>query len=162
MNFFDPACQTGPHTAATFGLCDDENGSMAYVDTGRPQRWIATVNNRSGHSVTFTAIDKCVIQDAEHPGRGRCDAMLTTPTHLYLVELKNQRAGWIDHALAQLESTLAFLVAAHDVSVYSRRKAYACNKRHPHFVEIEQERKLRVMRRYGFRLDIQASVVIVD
>ncbi|MEY4978801.1 MAG: hypothetical protein RLZZ352_1071 [Pseudomonadota bacterium] len=48
-----------------FGVCDDQTGQTAYVDTfvGNADHWIATVENKNQVPVTFTAIDKCVIQD---------------------------------------------------------------------------------------------------
>ena len=79
MDFFQPACQSGPFQQARFGLCDDQNTTPAYVDTEHPEKWVATVENPAGQPVIFTAIDKCVIQDAELPSQGRCDGMLTTP-----------------------------------------------------------------------------------
>ena len=35
MDFFQPACQSGPFQQARFGLCDDQNTTPAYVDTCR-------------------------------------------------------------------------------------------------------------------------------
>lgn len=166
MNFFDPNCQQGPYTATTFGLCDPENGGVAYVDAAsrNQQQWIATVENPSQQAVTFTAIDKCVIQDGDEPGRGRCDGMLTTQHLLYLVELKDQRKVWQTHAIEQLESTIQFLLAAHpDVSGrFRHKKAFACNKKHPAFVSVDHDEQQRFYKSYGFRLDLQATVVVVD
>lgn len=61
MDFFQPACQSGPFQQARFGLRDDQNTTPAYVDTEHPDKWVATVENPSGQSVIFTAIDKCLI-----------------------------------------------------------------------------------------------------
>jgi hypothetical protein len=161
MNFFQPTCQEDPRTDALFGLCDKQDGSKAYTDSLNPNDWIATVKNDSGIELTFTAIDKCVIKDGEEPGRGRCDGMLTSDRHLYFVELKEQTKNWKVKSIAQLESTIQFFKAHHNVSAYKFKKAFACNKKHPHFHEIDHEQNLRFFREYGFRIDAQAEIIIV-
>ena len=161
MDFFNPACQSGPFDQPQFGLCDDQNATRAYVDTANRERWVATVENPSKRAVTFTAIDKCVIQDGDEPGRGRCDAMLTTDDLLYLVELKEQEPPWQQHAIDQLESSIRFLLAHHDVSRFRHKKAFACNRRRPAFVTIEHNLMLRFRREYGFRIDVQATVLVM-
>ena len=161
MDFFNPACQSGPFNQKKFGLCDDQNSTRAYVDTANPETWVATVENPSQHAVTFTAIDKCVIQDGDEPSRGRCDGMLTTDDLLYLVELKEQEPPWQQHAIDQLESSIRFLLAHHDVSRFRHKKAFACNKKRQAFVTIENDLMLRFRRQYGFRIDIQATVLVL-
>ncbi|MDR5855986.1 hypothetical protein P9239_17935 [Caballeronia sp. LZ062] len=161
MKFFDTNCQQGPFAHATFGICDDENGGVAYVATTTPSDWVATVLNHQQVAVTFTAIDKCVIKDGEEEGRGRCDGMLTTDRHLYLVELKNQRNAWQSGAIEQLRSTLRFLVPeAGDLGQFRSRKAFACNRRHPKFAVIDNETKKAFFTEFSFRLHIGASIVI--
>ena len=163
MDFFNPECQSGPFSQERFGLCDDQNATRAYADTTSPEKWVATVKNPSQKAVTFTAIDKCVIQDGDEPDRGRCDGMLTTVDLLYLVELKDQRAHWQPHAIAQLESTILFLRQHHldDLSRFRHKKAFACNKRHRAFATIDHELKRRFFQSYGFRIDIQATVLVL-
>ena len=160
MDFFKPECQSGPFNQKQFGLCDDQNTTRAYVDTAAPAKWVATVENPSQQAITFTAIDKCVISDSDAPGRGRCDGMLTTEDLLYLVELKDQKTNWQPHAIEQLESTIQFLRANHDLTRFRHKKAYACNKRHRPFVFIDQELKLRFFRTSDFRLHIQATISV--
>lgn len=162
MDFFKPECQSGPFNQAQFGLCDDQNSTPAYVDTAKPDTWVATVQNPGQRPVTFTAIDKCVMRDADKPGRGRCDGMLTTDDLLYLVELKDQKTNWMPQAIAQLESTIQLLCAHHDLTRFRHKKAFACNKRHKGFEVIDNERQLRFFRTYGFRLDARATVVVVS
>lgn len=164
MNFFGANCQSGPFTDVQFGVCDDQPGLPSYVDTANTSKWIATVENKAHTPVTFTAIDKCVIQDGDEPGRGRCDGMLTTHHLLYLLELKEQRSGWRAHAIAQLESTIQFLLAHHEQAVkqFRHKKAFACNRMHRPFQTIDNEQQNRFFRTYGFRLDIQANVILVE
>lgn len=162
MDFFKRSCQTGPHTEAEFGICDDHNGGIAFVDKADPPKWTAKVMNKNSLPVLFTAVDKCVILDGELPGRGRCDGMLTADHLLYLVELKDQRKNWREHAIQQLMSTIELLVENNvDLEKYRLKKAFACNRAHPHFAEIDHELKMRVFREHGFRIDIQAEVLIL-
>lgn len=161
MDFFKPECQSGPFSEARFGLCDDQNATRAYVDTATPEKWVATVENPSQRAVTFTAIDKCVIQDGDEPGRGRCDGMLTTEDLLYLVELKDQVPPWRQHAIDQLESSIRFLLDHHDVSRFRHKKAFACNKRRQVFATIDNDLQLRFRRDYGFRIDVQTTVLVL-
>ncbi len=162
LNFFNPACQSPPITEKRFGLCDNEDNTPAFPKTTAPEEeWIATVKNDEALEVVFTAIDKCVLQDHEFKDRGRCDAMLTTERHLYLIELKNQRASWQTQAKEQLRSTIDFLSDNHDISQYKLKKAFACNKKHRKFAHIDNEEGLAFFRSTGFRLDIQAEIVII-
>lgn len=161
MDFFQAGCQSGPFVQERFGLCDDQNSTPAYVNIDDQAKWVATVENPSLRDITFTAIDKCVIQDGDEPARGRCDGMLTSSDLLYLVELKDQRSHWQHAAIDQLESTIQFLRDAHDLSRFRHKKAYACNKRHKAFAILDPELKRQFFQNYGFRIDLQATVVIV-
>lgn len=161
LNFFNVECQYPPISASRFGLCDDKNEERAYPDLENDSTWIAEVSNREQHEIVITAIDKCVLNDDEFEGRGRCDCMLTTETHLYLIELKDKWPLWQEEALNQLESTILFLNENHDIGKYKKKKIFACNKRKKRFVEIENEDNLAFMRRTGFRKDIQAKIVVI-
>ena len=168
MDFFDPHCQSGPYTQEAFGVCDDQNGQVAYVDiytAHAKEKWTATVRNAKQIPVTFTAVDGCVIQAGAEEGRGRCDAMLTTAKSLFLLELKERKgkSDWRKVACDQLESTICFLLEHHPkhLEQFTRKKAQACNRRRSGFVVLEPELKLRFSR-YGFRIDTQASVVVVS
>lgn len=161
LDFFQKRCQESPRIDSEFGLCDDQNGQKAYSDLTDKNKWIATIKNSDQQSVTFTAIDKCVILDGEFKGRGRCDGMLTAPNLLYLVELKDQEPPWQTHAKEQLESTIQFLIANHDISRFKKRKAYACNRKRDKFFVFDNEENISFFRRTTFRLDIQGEIVII-
>jgi hypothetical protein len=168
MDFFNAQCQSGPFTQGLFGVCDDRPDQVAYIDThaaNADKRWIARVENTGQIPVTFTAIDKCVIQNADEPGRGRCDAMLTTAKSLFLLELKDRKvkSDWRQDACEQLESTIRFLMEHHpnQLQQFTRKKAQACNRKRSGFVVIEQELKRR-FKEYGFQIDTQATVVVVS
>ena len=161
MNFFDRACQEPQRTDDLFGICDDRAGQKAYTDANDPRKWGAIVKNDRKVSLTFTAIDKCIIKDHEEPGRGRCEGMLTSTEHLFFVELKDEREGWISGAIDQLESTIKFFKLHHDISAYRHKKAFACNKKRGRFQEIDNELNLRFFRTYGVRIDVQAEIIVV-
>jgi hypothetical protein len=161
LDFFKQKCQESSRKNIEFGLCDDQNGKVAYSDIADSNKWIATVKNENQQEIVFTAIDKCVLLDNEFRGRGRCDGMLTSSDLLYFVELKNQKPPWQSDAIEQLESTIQFLLENHDISQYKKRKAFACNKQRDKFVVIDNEFNKSFLRQTTFRIDIQAEIVII-
>ncbi|MEC7120150.1 MAG: hypothetical protein VXW65_09655, partial [Pseudomonadota bacterium] len=126
--------------------------------------WVALVKNKNKVEVSFVAIDKCVLSDADATGIGRCDAMLYTSNRLYLVELKKVRSGWKGDAIQQLIDTIdsIFHFHAEQLQSFQKRKAFVCNKRHPHFTQVDNELQARIYREYKFRIDVQAEVIILD
>jgi len=164
LNFFDPVFQEKPLKNLQFGLCDNEDGTVAFTDTMNKDRWIATVVNPNGLTLVFTAIDKGVIKNDEYSGYERCDGMLTSDNHLYFifVELKNERCEWIQKGIAQLESTIKLFDDAHPgkKKQYTHKKAFVCNKKHSHFHIIDNEQNLKFFKAYSFRLDIQPKILL--
>jgi hypothetical protein len=159
FDFFAFRCREPSLDDTCFGICDDENGEKAYIDRTNRDKWIATVKNPRKVTVTFTAIDKCVLQDSDYKGRGRCDGMLTSQDHLYLIELKNKRESWAQDAIRQLTSTIEFLQEFHPdkLKTFRYKKAFACNKKRK-FEFIEHEKKIKFYRKYNFRLDRNSEV----
>ncbi|KPA13298.1 hypothetical protein MHK_006475 [Candidatus Magnetomorum sp. HK-1] len=54
MNFFEPSCQEPAINESKFGLCDDQDGTKAYINVGDIKKWIATVQNdrnKNGYNV---------------------------------------------------------------------------------------------------------------
>jgi len=41
------------------------------------------------------------------------------------------------------------------------KKAFACNKQHKHFQEIDNELNLRFFKKYKVRIDVQADIIVV-
>ena len=161
MNFYDAKYQTSVN-AVSFGICYGDDASAAYVDVQNEDRWIAVVENKESADLIFTAIDKGIIKNNDHPDRGRCDGMITRNQELlYFVELKDQNKKWMTPAIEQLESTILFFIEYHDISSYRYKKAFACNRAHPHFNVIDNESNLKFFRKYGVRLDIQAKIVVI-
>ncbi|MFM9949614.1 MAG: hypothetical protein ACKV1O_16875 [Saprospiraceae bacterium] len=161
LNFLVTNCQEDARKDLVFGLCDNQDGKKAYSNTDAPANWIATVKNDHAIELVFTPIDKCIIHDHEYAGRGRCDGMLTSSEHLFFVELKNEPKGWITGAIEQLESTIEFFKENHDINAFRHKKAFACNKKHRHFQEIDNELNLAFFRKHKVRIDIQAEIIVV-
>lgn len=158
IDFFKESCQQHS-TASSFWLADDVEGAPAYISN----QGIAKVINESELSICFTAIDKCVMCDQENSGEFRCDVMLHTHEHLYFVELKDQMRNWQPRAIQQLSSTIERFKESHpdQIDKYRHKKAFAANKKHPGFHIIDHETNKRFFKDHGFRIDIQAEVVIV-
>lgn len=164
MNFLDEQCQTGPFRDVEFGLCDDQNSTVAYVGLADRERWLAKVENPNKRAITFTAIDKCVLKDDEAEDKKRCDCMLITGQELYLVELKDWgRGGWQKRSIQQLESTIELLREAHGevfLNNYKPKKAYVCNIKKSPFFKPELNIKNHFYRHHKFRLYIQTTIHI--
>ncbi|MCU7616682.1 hypothetical protein NZ698_05690 [Chryseobacterium sp. PBS4-4] len=169
LNFFDNSCQEIPINKKLFGIRDDIDGIKAYIDENNPDDWAATVknekgNNGEGYNILFTAIDKCVLNDVEYPNRGRCEGMLTTEKHLFLLELKDRAKLHSGDMLIQLESTINFLNEFHpnELSNYKHKKVFGCNKKKKGiFYEIDNELQKKFFDKYKFRIDIQTDIVLV-
>jgi hypothetical protein len=164
LDFFDKAYQEPPINDALFGLCDNEDGNIAFTNKTDKKKWIATVENPDGLTLIFTAIDKGVIKDDEYSSYERCDGMLTSSNHLYFVELKRQRRGWITNGILQLESTIKLFDESHPKMkfIYAHRKAYVCNKKHPHSNKTENESSISFFKTYGFRLYTNAKISLAS
>lgn len=158
-NFFDINCQEAPITALVFGICDDQNGQKAYTDLANAPKWIATVENPNAHKVVFTAIDNCIsITRDDGSDEKRCDGMITYLDNIIFVELKVVAKSWQSDAIEQLEITIQHFIANHDLTQFKHKRAFACNKKHPHFQVIETETKRRFFDKYRVRLNIQANI----
>ena len=119
------------------------------------------MKNTSDLPATLTAIDGCVILGEELLGIRRCDCMLTTSEHLYLIELKDENKHWKTGAIAQLISTIKLYIDTHGRGSFKHRKAFACNRQFPRFQEVDHELNLLMFRKYGFRIDAQATIVVI-
>lgn len=82
----------------------------------------------------------------------RCDAMLSNADNLVFIELKNERQKWFPHAVEQLQKTIDVFKQYNDVCMYKRKRAYACNVRHPNFAYSNKELKQKFYQTNGFRL----------
>ncbi|WP_294296257.1 hypothetical protein [uncultured Chryseobacterium sp.] len=169
INFFEEKFIQVPKNKKNFGLYDNEDGTPVYIIENNKEIWQAEVindrgNNGEGYDIMFIAIDKCVIQDHEFKGRGRCEGMLTTDKHLYLVELKDKKSLNSGEMLGQLVSTINFLKEFHpeQLKLFVHKKVFGCNNRKKgKFVVIDNEFKKSFQQEHGFRIDMQTNIVIV-
>ena len=113
----------------------------------------------------FTAIDKCIIQDNEFEGTGRCEGMLTTEKHLFLIELKHKRKTKKSDILDQLLDTIELLIKFNEEELikFKHKKLFGCNSRKKarSFNDIDNEFQKKIFVKYGFRINIQTNIVIV-
>lgn len=160
INFFQANCQSNT-SATSFGICDNQNGTPAFIDTVNPNQWIAKAENDNDLTVTLTAVDNCIpVLRQDGTMDNRCDTILTYTDNLIFVELKNQRADWITHAILQIETTIQHFIANHNINNFKHKRAFAANKKHPHFQFGNPERSQRFFSSYRVRLNIEATIKI--
>ena len=163
IDFFNTECNEPVQNNSFFGICDNQHGTKAYTDIENENTWVAMVENTNKLDTVFTPIDNCIVilKDGTNDKESTCDGMLTFRNSIYLVELKEQRTGgWLPDAIGQLENTIKLIEKAHNINDIRFKKAYACNKKHPHFHVIDVERKRRFYTDTGFRIDAQAKIFI--
>lgn len=162
--FLKSACSEPARTEELFGLCDDQDNTKTYSNVDDPNKWIARVSNLQQQGVVFTPIDNCIIiykDEKTKKKESTCDGMLTSANCLYLVELKDwHTGGWLSDAIDQLENTMKLLIAAHKLTSFKYKKAFACNKKNKSFRVFDNEQNLRFFRTYGFRIDCQKEIEI--
>lgn len=162
VDFHKSICQTVNISAGLFGLADPQNGSPAIVMYTDPDEWVAEVENRTGLSLNFTAVDNCIeIFREDGQMEYRCDGIITGGDYLIFVELKDQRGEWIQHAVEnQLKTTISYFELNCDMKRYRKRYAYACNKRHPQFHYSHMSLMEEFRRKTGVRLCIVNKIVM--
>ncbi len=161
MNFFDPQYITeSARKDVLFGLVDD--GVLARSTTENEPRWLATIENPNGKDVQFVPVDHNIkVMEAKNE-RSMCDGMLYDGDQAWLafVEMKEQVSEWMRDARNQLESTVEFFRACHDISLFKYRFAYAANRKHPHFQFSQKETMQHFYNEYKFRLLFQKNICV--
>jgi len=164
VDFFGTDCSELPLNEKLFGICDDQDGTRAYTDTQLKDEWIATIKNDNQIEVTFTAIDNCIIvlKKNTQNKESSCDGMLTFQNSIFLIELKDHgTGGWLPTARNQLKNTVKLLHQNVSLVNFKYKKAYACNKKHPTFIVIDNESSKKFFKETnGFRIDAQAEIII--
>lgn len=56
VDFFEENCRTSDITHERFGICDDENGDIAYISNKSEQNWVATAINEENYLLVFTQL----------------------------------------------------------------------------------------------------------
>lgn len=163
VDFFNTTCKESARTESRIGVCDDQDNTKAYTNVDNENKWIAIIKNNNNISVAFTPIDNCfiILKAGSQNRESTCDGMITFNESLFLIELKEQgTGGWVSRALGQLENTVKILLENHDLNDIKYKKVFACNKKHPRFTVIDNERNKRFFKTYGFRIDVQAEITI--
>lgn len=161
VNFFEEKCQEVPISERCFGIFDNPEKKKATTSINAPEKWVATVENPNRLTITFTAVDNCIeILRGDGNSEKRCDGLLTYTDNIVFVELKEVEKSWIAGAIEQLETTIQYFIANHDIKNYKHKRAFACNKKHPSFHVIETETKRRFFNTYRVRLNIQGVIKV--
>jgi len=161
VNFFEENCQTSNITHERFGICDDENGDVAYISNKSEQNWIATAINEENLSISFYAIDNCIeIRRQDGTMEKRCDGMLIYKDNVVFVELKNQLKDWIQEGFEQLEATIQHFMIVHDIEAIRHKRAFVANKKKKHFHVIRHEMKKRFFDTYKVRINVEGTIKI--
>lgn len=163
IDFFDSKYLTEPaRTDSQFGICD--NGRLAYTTTqGDNAKWMAVVSNEDQKTLQFVAVDhNIVVYNAKGEEFSQCDGMLYAEGNLWLafVELKEVRTSWKKKPYEQLESTVRLFLSNHDYKLFSKRFAYAVNRKHPHFAHSKKDEMQTFHNKYKFRLLYQRDIDI--
>jgi len=161
INFFEHSCQETTEKER-FGISDLQNGDPAYINHQVVEdEWIAKVDNGKKTKITFTAIDNCIeIYKPNGDMESRCDGMLTHSDNIDFIELKAVRRDWIEVGIAQLKRTIELFGTNHDLTVYTKRRAFLANKKHPQFKYSHKERMQEFKRNSGIRLIIHNKIKV--
>lgn len=159
INFFEAKCKNTTKESL-FGLCDNEDGSPAYLDFSDKIKWNASVNNSvPSKELVFIAIDNCIeILRENSEMDNRCDCLLTYPDNIIFVELKNKGSDWIGEGMNQLDVTIKNFDSNHGLSDYKHKRAFIANKKHPNFHVIDVEKKRKFWDKYRVRLNIDSVI----
>ena len=143
-----------------FGIQDER---PAIVTTeGDAKEWNAVVHNLNGDKITFVPLDhQIVIKPTPSTTYSLCDCMLYRDTHwLAFVELKNQTSSWIEDAISQLKSSIDLVEDNPQAYVFTRREAYAANRKHPAFSFSAKSRMNDFRNKTKFRLIITNDIIV--
>ena len=163
IDFFASAYITeSARTDALFGICDDTHLAYSTI-SGNPDEWGAIVSNPKNMMTQFVPIDhNIIVHDDNGNEISQCDGMLYTQGKEWIafVELKDVRKGWKRKPYEQLESTISLFLDNHDYRIFTKRYAYAVNKRHPHFAFSHKDEMQHFYQQYKFRLLYQRNIDI--
>ena len=160
VDLFDNTTVSYEVTDILFGIQDER---PAIVTTGGDAKeWNAVVHNSNGDKITFVPLDhQIVINPTPSTTYSLCDCMLYRDRcWLAVVELKNQTCSWIEDAISQLKSTIDLLEGNTQAHLFTRREAYAANRKHPAFSYSAKSRMNDFRNRTKFRLIITNDIIV--
>ena len=163
VDFFIIPCQNTLNDKL-FGLCDDSPpaNTPAYTSLINKSKWIAKVKNDREFDVLFIAIDNCLnIKKPNGHIDSSCDAMMIYNNKIIFVELKecdDNKNAWIRKADAQLRNTIQHFKSNHPIAIYSDKKAYISNNKHPNFRSTQAIRMEKFKDDTGVQLRIENTI----
>jgi len=164
INFFINNCTTSLNDKL-FGICDDISQPYAYTSIINSNKWIAIVENKNGHDITFIAIDHCLgLKKPNGHIDSSCDAMLAYDNNqkIVFIELKERNGKpkkWIDDGEAQLKNTIIhFIQNGNNLSTFNSKKAYLANNKHPKFRSSMKERMNKFHKETGVLFIIKNKI----
>lgn len=113
--------------------------------------------NPEGVVIQFAVVDKCLLQDSDQPGQGRCEGMFMYHSHCCWFEIKHQE-DWgkaRKKAYRQLEDTIQFFRSSHPIAadtVLFALVALLGKRRSPAVSTANQEKRLHFLDNYGVSL----------
>lgn len=171
MNFFDIEYKVVINNLDKFGICDDQDGCVAYIKCSMPTTWTATVNNIERKELFFYPIDfRLNFLRNDGTRDNICDCMLIEENKKILfIELKNSindcvvndaaRENWLEKGLIQLERTIYHFKIHHSgaFASHKKRQAHLANKARPSFNCVETDVQTR-FKKLGFRLYTESTI----
>lgn len=176
MDFFDSVYQNIINLDL-FGICDNGNGTIAYISNSLPSNWIATVKNPSREALWFYPIDfRLIFLRPNGDPDNICDCMLVkSDKKLLFVELKNSiqdyterdtlgsinKISWMEKGIIQLTQTIHHFKIHHsnEFNSYKEKHAYISNKARPNY-SINATIQDKFKKSTGFRLHINTQIQI--
>ena len=122
----------------------------AFLDYKNKKDWNAIVVSENRSDFNFIAVDNNIPYNDKYGNeKSRCDAMVYTGKTVVFIELKDQTKDWFEDAVAQLKSTINHFDDVEGLNKFQFKKAYACNKAHPHFNYHHKERMQQFFKKTG-------------
>lgn len=117
-----------------FGLVDKQPADVDY-DNKEKDKWNAIVECNNRRDYLFSPLDKKIrIPKGQGEEESLCECILSTKNTIAFIELKESKNGnYRKKAENQIENTLMLFKRNHDISEYTYKKAYICNRKRPKY-----------------------------
>jgi|SRR5581483_6315264 len=147
-----------------FGICDDKPHERAYLDTEYPNKWLATVQNKSKKEITFTALDNCIeMRGIDGKMSSRCEGLLTYNDTIIFVEAKERDGDsgtWAKKADGQLRISIDNLKTKVDLSGFKNKRAAITNRKQNRFNKKHSVRIKKFFEDTGYILSVDSRITI--
>lgn len=118
-----------------FGLCDDENQSIAYIDEENEEKWNGIVENKGKIEVSFYPIDYSLeIKRPNGEDSRKCEGILcyNNLKNIVFAELKDRKLKqrWKEDAIEQLKETIQYFFNNYSKAGFDKIECWIANKKH--------------------------------